>query len=68
MKKGKDCGGLRKENSVGVKMLSSYKLFSLSMRCELNQQSSKKNNKPVAVYIQLYLLMIGLDTPETYRG
>jgi len=45
MKKGKDGGGLRKENSVDVKMLSSYKLFSLIMHYELNQQSSKKNNK-----------------------
>jgi len=29
-----------------------------------DRQSSKKN----VVYIRLYLLMMGLDTPETYRG
>jgi len=39
MKERKDGGGLRKENSLDVKMLSSYKLFTLNMHCELNQQT-----------------------------
>ena len=33
-----------------------------------NRQSSKKIMVPIAVYILLYLLMMGLDTPETCRG
>jgi len=39
MKEGKDGDGLRKENSVHVKTLSSYKLFTLIMHCEVNQQT-----------------------------
>ena len=50
--------------------IGTYYSFFMTVCCPGldNRQSSKNNNKYQFLYILLYLLIMGLETPETCRG